>query len=280
MSVDQLVDAIGKINPNYVEEAEKVQNFAESSVWAEKKRHSGWKKQHMLWLSLAACFGLLLLAGTTRILYINLAPGADSAADTCYEESAGASDMAAESAAEEQMAEDAGSTENVEDLAPEKIVINKWKEVASTQVGNMSTEINAKTVSADELEVYYGVKIFPKQLPEDLAMNAETQEDYYLYYDNADNLVADENELFYQSEDGLRSLQITVSKLTGETDFADWEVSVIGGQEVVLLHWQGSQEEECYQAIYENAGVYFKVDSTNLTEAEMLGIVRDLLKDE
>lgn len=280
MSVDQLVDAIGKINPKYVEEAEKEQNFAESSVWAEKKRHSGWKKQHTLWLSLAACFGLLLLAGTTRILYINLAPGADSAADTCYEESAGASDMAAESAAEEQMAEDAGSTENVDDLALEKIVINEWKEVASTQVGNMSTEINAKTVSADELEVYYGVKIFPKQLPEDLAMNAETQEDYYLYYDNTDNLVADENELFYQSKDGLRSLQITVSKLTGETDFADWEVSVIGGQEVVLLHWQGSQEEECYQAIYENAGVYFKVDSTNLTEAEMLGIVRDLLKDE
>ena len=50
MSVDQLVDAIGKINPKYVEEAEKEQNFAESSVWAEKKRHSGWKKQHMLWL--------------------------------------------------------------------------------------------------------------------------------------------------------------------------------------------------------------------------------------
>ncbi len=291
MNVDALIDAIGKIDPRYVEEAEREQNFSESfvsemdsksrqtvTVQTKKERHGGWKKQRTLWLSLAACIGLLVLVGTTGVLYINLAPSADSTADACYEESAEATGMAENDMIEEEAAVDLES--GVEDLAQDKIVINEWEEIASIQTDIQATNMTAENISAEELEAYYGVKIFPEQLPEDLTISAELQKNYYLYYDKDGNLTADENEVFYQSKDGVRSLQIFVSGVTGKTDTNDWEVSVIDGYEVVLLHWQSSQGEEKYRAEFENGDVYFKVDGTNLTQEEILDIVRDLLKNE
>ena len=157
-------------------------------------------------------------------------------------------------------------------------------------------------MSAEELEQYYGVTVFPKNLPENLVAYAEEHDTDTAYvqssiqpldgekeknqntaersiYYNKDHQVVDDNNTFlYESEDGNRSLEIGVRTMESGiiTEFGDDDLktSVINNREVTIARL--AAEDECYLAIFTKEGVTFTIQTKNLTEEELLMVLREL----
>ena len=131
------IDVIGKIDPAYVKEAE------QWSKAAQKKRNL----KHFT--AMAACVCILLAGAVVSFdLWVQ---NKDTGAET-------------ESAVAEGMNEGASAPN-------EQITINEVSELTTIaiDVGNGQEE----RMSAEELEQYYGVTVFPKNLPENLVAYAE-----------------------------------------------------------------------------------------------------------
>ena len=131
------IDVIGKIDPAYVKEAE------QWSKAAQKKRNL----KHFT--AMAACVCILLAGAVVSFdLWVQ---NKDTGAET-------------ESAVAEGMNEGASAPN-------EQIAINEVSELTTIaiDVGNGQEE----RMSAEELEQYYGVTVFPKNLPENLVAYAE-----------------------------------------------------------------------------------------------------------
>ena len=157
-------------------------------------------------------------------------------------------------------------------------------------------------MSAEELEQYYGVTVFPKNLPESLVAYAEehdtdtayvqssiqpldgekeknqTTAERSIYYNKDHQVVDDNNTFLYESEDGNRSLEIgvrtTESGIITEFGDDDLKTSVINNREVTIARL--AAEDECYLAIFTKKGVTFTIQTKNLTEEELLMVLREL----
>ena len=153
------IDVIGKIDPAYVKEAE------QWSKAAQKKRNL----RHFT--AMAACVCILLAGAVVSFdLWVqNKDTGAEteSAVAEGMNEGASAPNEGNETAvakAEEEQTESVES-ESFADT-DEQITINEVSELTTIaiDVGNGQEE----RMSAEELEQYYGVTVFPKNLPENL----------------------------------------------------------------------------------------------------------------
>lgn len=290
------IDVIGKIDPAYVKEAE------QWSKAAQKKRNL----RHFT--AMAACVCILLAGAVVSFdLWVqNKDTGAETESAVAEGMNEGASaknernDTAIATAEEEQTEEvEVTSVEESAD-ANEQITINEVSELTTIaiDVGYGQEE----RMSAEELEQYYGVTVFPKNLPESLVAGAEehdtdtayvqssiqpldgekeknqTSAERSIYYNKDHQVVDDNNTFLYESEDGNKSLEIgvrtTESGIITEFEEDDLKTSVIDHQEVTIARL--AAEEECYLAIFTKEGVTFTIRTKNLTEEELLMVLREL----
>ena len=287
------IDVIGKIDPAYVKEAE------QWSKAAQKKRNL----RHFT--AMAACVCILLAGAVVSFdLWVqNKDTGAETESAVAEGMNEGASaknernDTAIATAEEEQTEEvEVTSVEESAD-ANEQIMINEVSELTTIAIDGQE-----ERMSAEELEQYYGVTVFPKNLPENLVAYAEehdtdtayvqssiqpldgekeknqTTAERSIYYNKDHQVVDDNNTFLYESEDGNRSLEIgvrtTESGIITEFEDDDLKTSEINNREVTIARL--AAEEECYLAIFTKEGVTFTIQTKNLTEEELLMVLREL----
>lgn len=296
MKIDELLDALGKIDPVYIEEAEKAR-------FARRRRVK-------YWAPAAACAALLILGGSFGLW--RLGNGAADMAESAGE-AAGKTDMAESAeAADAAACEDAaasGVAENAEEtalpgdadgavpeesadgavLAENAAAENVWK---VNEVGELQTAVacgaeapaKVEYYTAEELEAHYGISILPELLPESYAL--EGTETYAVGYDAGGNVVEDNCTLIYRDSETGGELRISARTVDlGEmTSFADTKlaVSVIGGTEVTVGHYRtgssGSGERDGYLAVYRKDGVTVTVEGTAMKEADFRMALESLLK--
>lgn len=309
MKIDELLDALGKIDPVYIEEAEKAR-------FARRRRVK-------YWVPAAACAALLALGGGVGLWRLNYSEAdyMESAAEqTGAADAAACEDVAASGMAEN--AEEAALAGGVDGIAPEESVEgtasagstdqaapaesadetvlaesagenaaadNVWK---VNEVGELQTAVacgaeapaKVEYYTAEELEAYYGISILPELLPEGYAL--EGTETYAVGYDAGGNVVEDNCTLIYRDSETGGELRISARTVDlGEmTSFADTKLaaSVIGGTEVTVGHYRtgssGSGERDGYLAVYQKDGVTVTVEGTAMKEADFRMALESLLE--
>lgn len=285
MKREQWEDAVGKINPAYVREAEQ---------WKKLSRRTFLTKRV---LPMAACICVLL---TGAALGWNRLFDGGSTGDTCGVEMAAenqadrpesAQDTAAEAEDEKEntktFAEDEAETAqdtsagSVEDLQGGKegqeddIFIN-----SVDQLKTICIDIGAdheKHFGAEKAQEYYGVKVLPEQIPEGL--NVSEKPSFTVAYSKSGEVVLDNNTFSWRSGDGSMQLDVNVRTVDSGTitgvEEDDLKVSKINGTEVDILQYTG-EDVAYYVAIFEKEGVDFTVSSVNLTEEAFLTVLQEL----
>ena len=106
----------------------------------------------------------------------------------------------------------------------------------------------------------------------------QTTAERSIYYNKDHQVVDDNNTFLYESEDGNRSLEIgvrtTESGIITEFEDDDLKTSEINNREVTIARL--AAEDECYLAIFTKEGVTFTIQTKNLTEEELLMVLREL----
>ena len=281
MNKTQWEDLIGKIDPVYIEEAEQWNKAAQKKT---RRRH---------FVSMAACICILLITAIASFdLFFpkkeapaEMAANPESAADTdqtILNEAAPASEKTDknDSSTPEQVKESddistSGQTAVSEFAsASEQININEIDSLECLAI-DMNIDHDAD-LSGNEMEEYYGVKIFPESLPADLTDENLTGK---LYYNDKNQVIADNNVFEYRAPDGKKYLQIGVRTTeSGEIiQFADdgLAASVINGTCVTIAKIT-DEKQECYTAVFEKDNVKFTIQTKSLTLDELLSILREL----
>lgn len=287
MKIEKLIDAIGQIKPEYIKEAE---TWKPSEKKAHKRKGILQFKSLKRLLPVAACVCLLAAGGVYGLLNDGGAAteestGALESMEEAAEDSAGEGGMA-DGAAPQDAADEAGIGE-AESAAgavqQDRIIINEVKEFSGAVYCGVEPS-REEFYTSVELQEYYGVRILPEELPEGLVLSDAEEQTYRVAYNEKDEVMDDNNKLIYQNAKGDRKLEISVRTTeSGEiTSFADadLEASVIGGKEVAIGHYrEGSTEAQSdgYLATFEKAGVSFTVQSTGLSEEEILLVLRGLV---
>lgn len=261
MKIDELLDALGKIDPVYIEEAEKTRFARRSRV--------------RYWVPAAACAALLVLGGSFGLWRFN--NGASESAG----EAAGAADDA--SAASGTLPEDA------EDVKPDGAE-NVWRinEVAELQqaVACGVAPASVEYYTAEQLEAYYGIRILPETLPGGYALEDAAAKKYAVEYDGDGSVLDDNCTLEFESTESGGEFRIAARTVDmGEmTSFADTKLpaSEISGTKVTVGHYRvgssGSGENDGYLAIYEKDGVTVTVEGIAMTEADFKLVIEGLLE--
>lgn len=281
MNKTQWEDLIGKIDPVYVEEAEQ---------WSKAAQK---KTRRRRFTAMAACICVLLITAIASFdLFFpkkeapaEMAANPESAADTdqtILNEAAPASEKTDknDSSTPEQVKESddistSGQTAVSEFAsASEQININEINSMKCLAI-DINIDHDAD-LSGNEMEEYYGVKIFPESLPADLADESLTGK---LYYNDKNQVIADNNVFEYRAPDGKKYLQIGVRTIeSGEIiQFADdgLAASVINGIYVTIAKIT-DEKQECYTAVFEKDNVKFTIQTKSLTLDELLSILREL----
>ena len=281
MNKTQWEDLIGKIDPVYVEEAEQ---------WSKAAQK---KTRRRRFTAMAACICVLLITAIASFdLFFpkkeapaEMAANPESAADTdqtILNEAAPASEKTDknDSSTPEQVKESddistSGQTAVSESAsASEQININEIDSLECLAI-DMNIDHDAD-LSGNEMEEYYGVKIFPESLPADLTDKNLTGK---LYYNDKNQVIADNNVFEYRAPDGKKYLQIGVRTTeSGEIiQFADdgLAASVINGTCVTIAKIT-DEKQESYTAVFEKDKVKFTIQTKSLTLDELLSILREL----
>lgn len=167
MNTDEIMDAIGKIDLKYVQEAE---TYHAAGKGKRAVRYGRYKRL----LPAAACLALMIIGGGAYGLWsagggAGAAGGADSGALESAAED-GASDAAAPA---EDGASDSYAAASGTNSAGERIYVNETAELA-VACYDIAGPVRLEYYSAGALEEYYGVKIVPQNLPGDLTAAAGT----------------------------------------------------------------------------------------------------------
>ena len=289
MKREQWEDAVGKIDPAYVREAEQ---------WKKLSRRAFLTKRV---LPMAACICVLLTGaafGWNRLF------DGGSTGDTCGVEMAAenqadrpesAQDTAAEAEDEKEntktfvedeaeTAQDtaAGSVESLQggkEGQEDDIFIN-----SVDQLKTICIDIGAdheKHFGAEKAQEYYGVKVLPEQIPEGLNVSEELS--FTVAYSKSGEVVLDNNTFSWKSEDGSMQLDVNVRTVDSGTitgvEEDDLKASKINGTEVDILQYT-REDVACYVALFEKEGVTFTVSSQNLTEEAFLTVLQELCGEQ
>jgi len=315
MRADDLIDAIGNIDPIYVEEAEIV-----------KMRR---KPPYPILISAAACICILAAVQQIGLLQTGrsgsnyalqeeiAAPEAENqemtldkgmltdeemAADVEMEPGMEEEGMASGSSQTQKELDDKEEKTEISDLsedslnqiqktlgedgqlaraeaAEDTIVINQIEELQATVIDIKAPE-EIKSITIEELEGYYAVTIIPDNLPEDLKLTQKEQ-GYKIGYDKEGKVVEDSNQIIYENQKGSRNLKISARTVdTGEIiSFVDntLQESTIKDTRVTIGYCK-NDEGGYYIAIYKVDGVTLTVESMNLSQEEFTAVLRGLLQ--
>ena len=274
-------DIIGKIDQSYVAEAE------QWSKAAQKKTN----RRHLA--AMAACVCVLLVGAAVSFSMFQEKENETSSGE-----------MLAESAAADKENESASVITDAENAQAgakeqEQITINQAAELEAVAI-DMACQYEV-SMNEKEIEDYYGVTVFPKNLPaaltaevtgqstseENGSIPAQTQMatekgnhafEGIIRYGEKEKVIDDNNTFFYTSEDGKKSLSISVRTTDSGiiTTFVDDDLktSSVNGNEVTIAKIES--EDEDYIAIFEKEGVIFTIETQNLTEEELLIVLREL----
>lgn len=285
MKREQWEDAVGKIDPAYVREAEQ---------WKKLSRRAFLTKRV---LPMAACICVLL---TGAALGWNHLFDGGSTGDTCGVE------MVAENQADRpESAQDTTAEAEDEKENTKTFVENEAETAQDTAVGSVESlqggkegqeddifinsvdqlkticiDVGAdheKHFGAEKAQEYYGVKVLPEQIPEGL--NVSEKPSFTVAYSKSGEVVLDNNTFSWRSGDGSMQLDVNVRTVDSGTitgvEEDDLKVSKINGTEVDILQYTG-ENVAYYVAIFEKEGVDFTVSSVNLTEEAFLTVLQEL----
>lgn len=289
MKREQWEDAVGKIDPAYVREAEQ---------WKKLSRRAFLTKRV---LPMAACICVLL---TGAALGWNRLFDGGSTGDTCGVEMAAENQADRPESAQMEAAEERDEKESTKTFIEDKTETAQDTaagSVESLQGGKEGQEddifINSvdqlKTIcidigadhekhfGAEKAQEYYGVKVLPEQIPEGLNVSEELA--FTVAYSKSGEVVLDNNTFSWKSEDGSMQLDVNVRTVDSGTitgyEEDDLKVSKINGTEVDILQYTG-EDVACYVAIFEKEGVDFTVSSVNLTEEAFLTVLQELCGEQ
>lgn len=299
MKMEELADAIGAIDPVYVEEAERWKR-ADGKSGAKRKNYRTWRLKRIL--PVAACLCVAAAGG----IYGVWNDGSPRTEDSIV----GSAEYAADSAAEgmESAAESAGldsAEDTFSDASPEasaataespgedldmeadgmRVVINEIEELQAA-VCDIAETAEERYFTAEELEEYYGVRLLPDSLPEGFTSGETAEKEYTVLYDENGKVINDNIKLSFRNNDTAGELDISVRTTeSGEIiSFAepDPEISRIYGRDVTIGHYtarSGMIEESAYLAIFKKGGVTFTLQGRNLSEEDFLGVLENLIQD-
>ena len=133
-------------------------------------------------------------------------------------------------------------------------------------------------LSSAELNVYYGINVFPDNIPNDLMLHSE----YFSIYrrnKGKGEVYHDGNVIRYLNENSTRGVAINVDKNGMPFDFCNIfadvnSFSVINGTKVGFAKKDGG-ENLLAEFTYKNVG--FRIFASGLTQDELVEIVRSLL---
>lgn len=257
--VEELLDVLGKIDPVYIEEAEKTRFVRRTKYW----------------IPVAACVALLVLGGTYGLLQLD--GGKMQESDAAMESAAALPD----SPVKEESAEYAVGAE----LGKGEVLWNV-NEVEDLQTAVACGAAPARTeyYTTEELETYYGIRILPGTLPDGFEPE-EAERGYAVSYGDDGEVMDDNCKLVYQNGESGGRLEISARTVDmGEiTSFADTglRTSEIYGTKVTVGHYRtkgnGSSKADGYLAIYEKDGVTVTVEGTGIDEETFRAVLEDLL---
>ena len=285
MKREQWEDAVGKIDPAYVREAEQ---------WKKLSRRAFLTKRV---LPMAACICVLLTGaafGWNRLF------DGGSTGDTCGVEMAAGNQADRPESAQDTTAEAEDEKENTKTF-----VENEAETAQDTAAGSVESLQGSKEGQEDDIFInsvdqlntvcidigadheeqfgteqaqeYYGVKVLPEQIPEDL--NVSEEPSFTVAYSKSGEVVLDNNTFSWKSEDGSMQLDVNVrtvdSGMITEAYEDDLKASRINGTEVDILQYT-REDVACYVALFEKEGVTFTVSSKNLTEEAFLTVLQEL----
>ncbi|MCI8390060.1 MAG: DUF4367 domain-containing protein [Roseburia sp.] len=291
MRVEDLIDAIGAIDPVYVEEAENLVRVKESrpvSLSLRERIRAGKK----VLLPLAACLCLIAAGSAYGLLWDDGMfrrdqgmPGAAAGAGGVEESAdAGVQDQAAGGGMEgsaDGMAPEAGAG-GVEESADGRIVINEVEELCSVSI-DRSEPASVQRLRPEELHTYFGVSVLPSELPEGYALTDVPKEGCEISYDGDGRVSDDHILLTYEgaSDGGSFTISVRTTESGNITSFAadDLAVSQLGGNDVTIAHYmEGTDENQTdgYLAVFEKKHVIFTVQSRGMEEDDVLLVLRGL----
>lgn len=280
MRVEQIMDALSGIDPEYIREAEQ---------WTPVK-----KRRLPSRLSVAACLILVMAgsfialssvktdrnnAGAAGAPELNSGSDTDSAESILSEGSQAFGPGSLEKAAQpENAAEEKEAVPEMETRA--SIIFNEVSGITSASYNTAEAEQLAY-VNASELEEYFNVTIFPAWLPDGLSMQ-EPARGYSIAYGSSRSVLNDNNMLVYRDASGTRELCVSVRTVeAGEVlSFAETGLksTVIDGTELTAGHYKADQQQEdCYLAVFRKENVDFTIQAKNLTRDEVENVLYSML---
>ena len=288
MRLDDLMDAIGKIDLRFVKEAEDASDYGnEEKEQASPKKLFKFVRRNRI-LTAAACLAIILVGGSSAFLLTfrcgssqksaDMTGAVEEAKNGAYEENA-AENNAADASSPDSGVDTGGGQTDTEGVAEsdealaEEIHINEIDQVIGTAIC-MAEPSEIRELTVEEAEAYYGVRLMPQTIPEGLSYD-DTQP-IQVGYTSDDN-----NTLRFLDEDETARIKISARTTNSGTitEFASdsLETSVIGDTTFTIGY--DASGDGYYLAIYEKAGTTVTVEGIGIGEGEMLTVLRALLAE-
>lgn len=293
MRLDDLMDAIGKIDLRFVKEAEDVSDYGteENKKNSNRKLFKFVRKNRIL--TAAACLAIILVGGSSAFLLTfrcgssqksaDMTGAVEEAKNGAYEENA-AENNAADASSPDSGADTGGGQTDTDGVADtdealtEEIHINEIDQVIGTAIC-MAEPSEIKELTVEEAEDYYGVRLMPQTIPQGLIYD-DTQP-IQVGYTSDGTVMDDNNTLRFLDEDETARLKISARTTNSGTitEFASdtLEKSVIG--DTTLTIGYDASGDGYYLAIYEKAGTIVTAEGTGISQEEMLTVLRSLLAE-
>lgn len=274
LKVDDLVDAIGKIDATYVAEAEQ--------AYVKKKINIRKKSYLKIGLSLVACLGLFIFGGIW-MQQSNIADKMSSTADMAetpqvneYQGSATVPQGEVEEGESYESAQeesDAATVENGEISGffykneRTDVAVEKDGEDVQLLLGEASEDkTTSENRTVGELEEYYGI-VLSSELVSERFKQTRIKSD-------SDSCI-----LNFKQKHGEGRLMITAgntvtSRFGNLFEQSEQQVSEWNGYQVIFLQLD---QENHYLAQYQSGKRYVEVEAQSLTEEEFLEVLKSLL---
>ena len=288
MRLDDLMDAIGKIDLRFVKEAEDASDYGnEEKEQASPKKLFKFVRRNRI-LTAAACLAIILVGGSSAFLLTFRCGSSQKSADmtgAVEEAKNGAYEENAADASSPDSGVDTGGgqtdTEGVaesDEALAEEIHINEIDQVIGTAIC-MAEPSEIRELTVEEAEAYYGVRLMPQTIPEGLSYD-DTQP-IQVGYTSDGTVMDDNNTLRFLDEDETARIKISARTTNSGTitEFASdsLETSVIGDTTFTIGY--DASGDGYYLAIYEKAGTTVTVEGIGIGEGEMLTVLRALLAE-
>ena len=245
MNIDFFMEALGKIKPEYVEEAEfeelpRLKNLRTGGQTGKRRGIRSFR-------ALAAGAAAVLVVGTSFHLYLTEAQKSKS-------------EKVTNGFKEEK--------DNMEMAADQEAAMEKEEAGADGSVFAKAT--------LEELSEYYGMELIPDRLPSDLQYRNGCESEFGFSFGEDGKIISDVNTLVFENESGSRRLLLRYSKIISP-ETIEGEISVINEREVLLTHSLDENGTLVCRAEFEKDGTFYLLIGEGITEEEITDVLKGLI---